>query len=208
MATDDQGMHWGRFTFYVVFILFAIGVILAFGVGGLRPIQITQHSMRPGFEPGDFIFSFPQETYHRGDIVILDSPTGSGELLIKRIAGVPGDRLFVDAGCLFINGKYASEPYILEPMSYSIEELTVPEGEVFVLGDNRNESEDSSLWRIDATTGIAELMDSYDASGGQPGVWKRTVPISSIIGKASYRYLPFDRMGAIQSFPLTNVDGE
>lgn len=197
-----------RRVFYIVFIAFAGVFIYYFGWVGVRPFQVPSGSMLPTLQPGDFLFAVPADTYRRGEIVVLRDPLIAGGYLVKRIVGTTGDRISIDNGYLSINGEYASEPYIREPVEYFMPPHDVPPGEVLVLGDNRNESDDASRWLINPSTGEAiESRDpTVDTVNGVP--WKRTVPEDSIVGKVEYIYLPFSRMGAIKPFPLTNTRGE
>jgi signal peptidase I len=150
-----------------------------FAVRGMRFFAVPSQSMEPTLLPGDQLVTLKESSYQRGDIVVFRA---GGEYLVKRIAGVGGDRLLIAEGALFINDSYASEPYILEPMRYSVSPpVEVPEGNVFVLGDNRNNSEDSS----------------YD---------RMTYPVSSIIGKVVFRYFPYDRWGRVSPYPLQTAN--
>ncbi len=98
---------------------------------------------------------------------------------IKRVIGVPGDRVEVNNGKVYINGKVIAEKYLGEAPSYnwSSTALTpngiVPEGQYLVLGDNRNNSYDSHYWGF--------------------------VPKNKIVGKAIVRFWPIDRAGAIDN---------
>lgn len=149
----------------------------------MRFFTVPSASMEPTLYPGDYLVTLNKTEYKRGDIVVFRDMATS-ENLVKRIAGLPGDTLSVGAGALFINGDYASEPYIKEPMTYTIEKpVKVPEGKIFVLGDNRNESGDSS-------TNL------------------ETFPLDSIVGKVRYLYFPYARMGPVASYPLLNSKGE
>jgi signal peptidase I len=80
----------------------------------------------------------------RGDIIVFRYPKDPSRDFIKRVIGLPGDEIEIRrGGALYINGEYYDEPYILEedPRGYLLTEI--PEGEYFVMGDNRRNSEDS-----------------------------------------------------------------
>lgn len=203
-----RGMGPVRLAIYVVFLLLAAALIYGFGVIGLVPFKVPSHSMAPTLLPGDFIFAAPEKVYHRGEIVVLRDPLIPGGYLVKRIVGVAGDTIEVDNGYLSINGKYASEPYIPEPMEYVIPRETIPEGEVLVLGDNRNYSDDASRWLIDPQTGQARKAEGLSSNIIERRVWKRSIPVDMIEGRACFIYLPFSRIGPIRAYPLTNIDGE
>ena len=198
----------GRRVFYLGFIGYAAVLIYFFAVRGAVPFKVPSGSMEPTLLPGDFLFTTKEPTCRRGDIVVLRDPMTPGGYLVKRIVGMPGDTIGIDNGSVFINGKYASEPYIREPINYVFPPHKVPPGEVLVLGDNRNESDDASRWLIDPETGQAKETDdtTTDAVAGKH--WKRTVPLDSVIGTVRLIYLPFSRMGRVMPYPLTNTAGE
>ncbi|MBI2435595.1 MAG: signal peptidase I [Candidatus Hydrogenedentes bacterium] len=151
-----------------------------FAFRGMRFFAVPSQSMEPALLPGDQLVTLHESHYQRGDIVVLREE--NGEYLVKRIAGLPGDSILITEGALFINESYASEPYIKEPMSYTAApSAPVPPGHVYLLGDNRNNSDDSS------------------ANG-------TNYPLSSVVGKVIFRYYPYDRWGAVASYPLRTVD--
>ena len=124
-------------------------VILAF----FKPIIIQQQSMEPNFYSGDYVIT-SRQAYNifgdpqRGDIIVFKSDlyTDEGEAknLIKRIIGLPGDTVEIIDGEVYLNGEVLNEEYIKEPgLSGEMEAVTVPEGELFVMGDNRRVSQDS-----------------------------------------------------------------
>ena len=112
---------------------------------------------------GDYVFGGPQ----RGDIAVLRSPdTVEDYDLIKRIIGLPGDRLRIERGKVYINDQLLDEPYIRFQASYSYppdgQEIVVPEGQYFVLGDNRPNSRDSHFgWFVPSTYLIGRAWLSY-----------------------------------------------
>ena len=114
-------------------------------------LRVTGHSMDPSLADGQVMIGVSAAhtgllKVSRGDIVIADCP--QLELtIIKRVVGLPGDRLQFTAGQLYLNGQLYYEPYIYEPMQddslNNCAEFTVPEGHYFLMGDNRNRSLDS-----------------------------------------------------------------
>lgn len=122
---------------------------------------------------GQYLLGGPQ----RGDIAVLHSPDPADDVdLIKRIIGVPGDRVRVDRGTVFINDQAQTEPYIHFQANYTYplndQDITVPPGEYFVLGDNRSNSRDSHFgWFVPAENLIGRTQLSYwpPANWGIPG---------------------------------------
>lgn len=137
-----------------------VAVLLVFCI--LRPFviqafYIPSGSMLPTLQINDrilvnkFIYYFREPQF--GDIVVFRAPPNVSSVkkdFIKRVVGVPGDRITVRGGYLYYNGQRQEEPYIKEPHFYDFPELrkefVVPEGTVFVFGDNRNDSNDSHKW--------------------------------------------------------------
>lgn len=139
----------------------------------IKPFQIPSESMEHTLNVGDRVlvnrlayrFGSPQ----RGDIVVFKSPRDSNQDLIKRVIAVGGDTIEVKRGKVFVNGESQIEYFAQTDLS-NFPAQTVPEGSVFVMGDNRNHSQDSRLWKPP---------------------W---VPVESIIGKAFMIYWPLDRI--------------
>jgi len=114
----------------------------------VKPFTIHQVSMQPTLLEGDRIL-LNRLSYHfrdpeNGDIVVLHSPVTEGEDLVKRVVAVGGDRVAISDGSLYVNGERRDEPYLMEQeFGGEMEETLIPEGMVFVMGDNRNNSGDS-----------------------------------------------------------------
>ncbi len=190
MKIDWKDWLIGRRAGYMAIALLAIAGAYAFGARGVRFFMVPSSSMEPTLLPGDMIVTLSEPAYHRGDIVVLRE---DGEYLVKRITGLSGDAVGVIDGALLINGRYASEPYIREPMRYTIEDpIRVPEGRFVFMGDNRNDSDDSSV--------------NHGAPGG-PG-WHELGWTKDIVGRVVFLYYPYSRWGAVRSYPLVNIDGE
>ena len=131
-----------------VVIIFIIFLLI------IRVVGVVGESMVPTLNDGDriVITSRPYNP-ERGDIVILAQPWERDNSLVKRVIGVAGDTVDIDFvnGYVYINGEKQTEDYIREAThrSYDIEfPVTVPEGCIFVMGDNRNESLDSRSSRV------------------------------------------------------------
>ncbi len=155
----------------------------------ISPTIVQQRSMEDTLHNGDYLMMFKlaykfgdQPKY--GDIVIFESNLkdsgGGNKLLIKRVIGVSGDVVSVKDGYVYRNGKMLTEPYTKDNYTNgNMEPSTVPQGKLFVLGDNRVVSDDSR----DPNLGF--------------------VDVSSIVGKALFRLYPFDVFGDI----YTNYTG-
>ena len=90
-----------------------------------------------------YLFSKPE----RGDIVIFPYPDNPETTYVKRIIGLPGETVEIKNGAVFINGNSMKEPYLKEDMYGEYGPYKVPEGCYFMLGDNRNSSQDSRKWK-------------------------------------------------------------
>ncbi len=103
-------------------------------------------SMRPNFTTGQFIIvnrlSYLMSQPSRGDVIVFNSPDDPGRDFIKRVIGLPGETIAVRDGLVYVDDVPLDEPYIAAPPRYSGEWRLGP-GEYFVLGDNRNDSQDS-----------------------------------------------------------------
>lgn len=132
---------------WVVSIL--IAVILAFFIRYfiVELYMVEGPSMRPTLANGErlvvnkFLYRF--KTPERGEIIVFRYPRDPSRDFIKRVIAVPGDTVEIKEGRVFVNGQLQNETYILEKTRGSFPLATVPQGHVFVMGDNRNNSEDS-----------------------------------------------------------------
>jgi len=138
---------------------FILTVIVAFALvfGVVQPFivqafRIPSESMVPTLEVKDrilankFIYRFTEP--ERGDIVVFDSVESDDDTLIKRVVGLEGDEIRVQGGLLFVNGEPQQEPYLNEEETFRgyYGPSIVPEGHVFVMGDNRDNSADSRVF--------------------------------------------------------------
>jgi len=128
--------------------------------------------------------SYRYGSMRRGDIIVFRAPSyvtgGKRQDFVKRLMGLPGDKLQVKEGHLFVSDRPLDEPYLAEQyIGYRWGPVTVPPDRVVVMGDNRNNSNDSHAW----------------TDGGQPAPF---LPIASIHGRAFYRFWPWARKGPIR----------
>ena len=151
-------------------------IILAF----FKPIIVQQESMQPNFYSGDYLIT-SRQAYRlfgqpeRGDVIVFKShlydEKGKQKNLIKRIIGLPGDTVEIKNGDVYINGELLQEEYVAEQgLSGEMEAVTVPEGRLFVMGDNRRVSQDSRSPEVG------------------------TIEMDSIVGKVVLRLYPFNQI--------------
>lgn len=120
----------------------------------VQQFTIQQVSMTPNIVEGEriivnklaYLFGGPQ----RGDIIVFyPPPEVENQELIKRVIGLPGETVEIKSGTVYINGRAIREPYIKDPPRYRLDPYEVPAGQYFVLGDNRNNSNDSHTgWTV------------------------------------------------------------
>lgn len=154
----------------------AIALIFTFAV---RIVQVDGSSMNPTLYNGErvLIATFLKPDY--GDVVIIDSYIPYGKPLVKRVIGKAGDVIDIDfdKGIVYRNGEALDEPYTAEP-TWTYESvdfpITVPDGCLFIMGDNRNNSKDSR----DREIGCVDTRD--------------------VLGVALWRIMPFNKMGAVE----------
>ncbi len=147
----DEKIHWGRFALDIIETL-VLAVVLFLGINAISArVRVDGFSMRPTLEDGEFVLvnkmSYRFGEVSRGDIIVFHFPLNPEEELIKRVIGLPGDQIRAQDGLVYVNGQLLNEPYIYQAPLYSGEWM-VSEGQIFVLGDNRNNSNDSKDWGL------------------------------------------------------------
>ncbi len=148
-----------------------------------EPRYIPSDSMMPTLAVGDRLV-VEKVSYHfhppeTGDIIVFQSPRQlqrygytKNQAFIKRVIGLPGDTIKIDNGLVYINNQPLVENYIAEAPEYILATpIKIPENLYFVMGDNRNNSNDSHVWGF--------------------------LPRKNIIGRAVFRFWPFERLGKI-----------
>jgi len=116
----------------------------------IRPSQVSGPSMAPHVNSGEFVITntlaYRFGKPRRGDVVAFEHDGITPKLYIKRVVGLPGDRIAINRGTVYVNGAALPEPYVQYRDDRSVPVTTVPPDEVYVLGDNRAVSEDSRVF--------------------------------------------------------------
>ena len=113
----------------------------------IEPFLVNGPSMEPTLWTGERLFvskiSYRLGTPKRGDVVMFKYPLNPAKDYVKRVVAVGGDTIELRVGRLYVNGQQVQEPYVHFAGLYNMNALSVPEGTIFVMGDNRTNSEDS-----------------------------------------------------------------
>ncbi|MGX7390248.1 signal peptidase I [Dolosigranulum pigrum] len=140
----------------LIYVGVILGIFLLIQTFLFAQVSIDGQSMAPTLQPNDRLISNKISSIERFDIVVFDSPDEPDKQYIKRVIGIPGDHVEFTEDQLYLNGEAVDEPYLNEiidayPGTYTANfsmvditgEETVPEGQYFVMGDNRVNSRDS-----------------------------------------------------------------
>ena len=179
---NSRARLWGAVS-WVRDLAFSVLIAVVLIVFIYQPVKVEGTSMEPGLSDNERIF-INKFTYklnlgdvRRGDTVVFWYPVDTTKSYIKRVVGLPGDRIRILQGQVYINGSPLAEDYVAErfrdPGTWAEgREVPVPPGDYFVLGDHRNSSSDSRSWG-----------------------W---VPRDNIYGKAVFVYWPLAKMGRVE----------
>lgn len=172
---------FGVFWEFIEAIVFALAIFVVCYLFLFQPNQVKGRSMDPTFHDGEYILtdkiSYRLGLPKRGDVVVFRSPKNSDIDFIKRIIALPGERVKISGGKVFVNSLALDEIAYLDPSIYTGpesylgegQEITIPTGYYFVMGDNRSHS-----------------SDSRDFGPVMP---------KEFVGKVFFRYWPIDRFG-------------
>lgn len=151
---QESSVGAGRLLFL---FLLAVGIVLPVRAYVLEPIYIPTASMAPTLPVGRHLFcdkvTLKRRPVRRGDIIVFRPPTGEDFEMVKRVIGLPGETVELKAKSVLVDGKPLDEEYAVHSRAGERLEgddlgpVQVPEDAYFVLGDNRDESDDSSVWK-------------------------------------------------------------
>jgi signal peptidase I len=178
---------WLWFLDFVETIVIALAIFVVVYRFLFQPHQVKGNSMYDNFHDGEYLLT-DKVTYRfkqpeRNDVIVFKAPQNEDYDYIKRIIALPGDQIKISNGRVFVNHQpvdesgYLDERIVTHPGLWAKEgqTLTVPEGEYFVMGDNRNNSSDSREWG--------------------------PVPQANIVGRAWLRYWPLNQIGLVDKYP-------
>lgn len=172
---NEEKVSWHRLVFDILETV-VLAVLLFLGINAVSArVRVDGFSMRPTLEDREFILvnrlAYRFGEVQHGDIIVFHYPTDPQEELIKRVIGLPGNRVIISGGKVSVDGQLLQEEYIAAAPLYS-GNWQVPQGFLFVLGDNRNDSSDSHSWGM--------------------------LPIKNVVGKAILIYWPPPMWSIIQ----------
>ncbi len=152
-----------------------LALVLFFGINAVSArVRVENISMKPTLQPEEFVLvnkiAYKIGKPNIGDIIVFHYPKDPTQDYIKRVIGRPGDTVIINNGKVSVNGTVLSEPYIAAPPDYD-GTWNVPADNLFVLGDNRNQSSDSHSWGY--------------------------VPMNLVVGKALFIYWPLQQFQII-----------
>ena len=170
-------------------VVIALAIFVIIYLFLFQPHQVRGNSMYPNFHDSDYLLT-DKISYHlnepkRNDVIIFMAPKNEEYDYIKRIVGLPGEKVRILEDGVYIDSQYLDEPYIpsdVETFGGAFlgigQEAVIPEDQYFVLGDNRNHSSDSRDWGF--------------------------VPRKNIVGKAWFRYWPLGQMELVAKIDPVN----
>lgn len=181
--SEEPSLRSKLVEFIQTLVIFA-GIATAIYLFIAQPHKVSGSSMYPTLKTADYIITnkivYRLSDPQKGQIIVFKNPREETQDFIKRIIGTPSDKVMVEAGKVYVNGRQIEEPYLEEgvytaPGSFLREgqEVTVTEGRFIVMGDNRLASSDSREWGF--------------------------ITKEEIIGRAFFRYWPVTSLGLIRS---------
>jgi signal peptidase I len=159
-------------------VLYAVVLAFLIRTFVIQAFWIPSGSMLPVLEPGDrvmvikFWYHLPKIKPKRGQIVVFQYPVDPMRDFVKRVIGLPGDKVEILGGRVFVNDRELVEPYVHNPDNFTMPAEVIPPKSYFCLGDNRANSQDSRFWG--------------------------SVEEKFLRGPAVFRYWPLNRVGLLE----------
>ena len=180
--TPKKDHIWQSIKENTLTMVIAIAIALIIRVFIAEPRYIPSESMYPTLTTGDRLIvekvSYKFHPVNRGDIIVFQPPQQlqvqgyqANQAFIKRAIATSGETVKIEDGIVYVNEQPLTENYIAQMPNYKLISVTVPKGKLFVMGDNRNNSNDSHIWGF--------------------------LPQNNIIGRAVFRFWPLNRIGNV-----------
>lgn len=175
-------------------LTFAVVFAIVWGIQqvALQPFMVDGHSMDYTLADRERLFMWKLGEVDRFDVVIIKAPNNPKKMYVKRVIGLPGDTIEMKNDQLNLNGKTLEEPYLKAKQDefngnftddFTLEQITgsttVPEGKIFVMGDNRQNSLDGRSFGF--------------------------VDVDSVVGEANIVYWPINKMGLLDTYQLNDA---
>ncbi|NET60433.1 MAG: signal peptidase I [Symploca sp. SIO2E6] len=178
--TSGGSSFWQQTRDNLQIIAIALALALLIRTFVAEPRYIPSDSMFPTLKVGDRVvvekISYLFRPPARGEIIVFNPPLqlqvrgyDPDQAFIKRVIGTSGKTIAIQQGKVYLNDTPLAEDYIAEPPAYQMRPVQVPNEQLFVMGDNRNNSNDSHVWGF--------------------------LPKQNVIGRACFRFWPLDRIG-------------
>ena len=122
-------------------------------------LVVTGNAMSPTLKDGQLVTYHRDDAPKRVDIVVYQYPPDPALKAVGRVIGMPGDRVAVRDGAVITSGIKLEEPYLTAPLAYDLAELQLTGDQLYILGDNRNDSSDSHVWGPVPTKNVVGVVD-------------------------------------------------
>ena len=181
-STPETKDQWSWLGENVKLVAIALAIAAVVRIFIAEPRFIPSPSMVPTLAVGDRLL-VEKVSYHlhrpqAGDIVVFEPPPqlqeygySASQAFIKRVIGLPGQQIQITGGQVYVDGSPLEEDYIYAAPTYEMPAVDVPAGSLFVMGDNRNDSNDSHVWGF--------------------------LPVQNVIGRATLRFWPLNKISLI-----------